>query len=83
LLCANVLRDELKRLRFYRKPVWAQTAWEQCTEPALQSGIATLQLLARRLQVTDMAAWRTAAIHSIPVSLNASTTPSGHQTSGL
>jgi transposase len=29
LLCVYLLRDELKRLWFYRKPAWAQKAWEQ------------------------------------------------------
>ncbi|MBB3262026.1 transposase [Paraburkholderia bannensis] len=50
LLCVYVLRDELKRLWFYRKPAWAQKAWEQCFEQARQSGIAALQLFALRLQ---------------------------------
>ncbi|MGF6972921.1 transposase [Paraburkholderia sp. JPY465] len=50
LLCVYVLRDELKRLWFYRKPAWAQKAWEQWCEQASQSGIAALQLFAQRLQ---------------------------------
>ena len=50
LLCVYVLRDELKRLWFYRKPAWAQKAWAQWCEQAGQSGIAALQLFAQRLQ---------------------------------
>jgi transposase len=50
LLCVYVLRDELKRLWFYRKPAWAQKAWEQWIGQAAQSGIAALQLFAQRLQ---------------------------------
>lgn len=50
LLCVYVLRDELKRLWFYRKPAWAQKAWQQWIEQAQQSGIAALQQFAGRLQ---------------------------------
>ncbi|WP_174923942.1 ISL3 family transposase, partial [Burkholderia contaminans] len=50
LLCVYVLRDELKRLWFYRKPAWAEKAWEHWIEQARQSGIAALQLFAQRLQ---------------------------------
>ncbi|VVD69272.1 transposase [Pandoraea horticolens] len=50
LLCVYLLRDELKRLWFYRKPAWAEKAWEQWIEQARQSGIAALQLFAQRLQ---------------------------------
>ncbi|AJK44765.1 ISL3 family transposase [Burkholderia plantarii] len=50
LLCVYLLRDELKRLWFYRKPAWAQKAWEHWIEQAAQSGIAALKLFARRLQ---------------------------------
>ena len=50
LLCVYVLRDELKRLWFYRKPAWAQKAWGQWFEQARQSGIAALQKFAERLQ---------------------------------
>ncbi|BFG80766.1 hypothetical protein PTKU46_88000 [Paraburkholderia terrae] len=50
LLCVYMLRDEQKRLLFYRKPASAQKAWEQWCEQASQSGIATLQLFAQRLQ---------------------------------
>ncbi|MFA8373089.1 DesA/ISL3 alpha bundle tail domain-containing protein, partial [Burkholderia thailandensis] len=49
LLCVYVLRDELKRLWFYRKPAWAEKAWEHWIEQARQSGIAALQLFAQRL----------------------------------
>lgn len=50
LLCVYVLRDELKRLWFYQHPAWAQKAWDQWFEQASQSGIAALQLFAKRLQ---------------------------------
>ncbi|PAK14197.1 ISL3 family transposase [Burkholderia ubonensis] len=50
LLCVYVLRDELKRLWFYRKPAWAEKAWEQWFEQAQQSSIAALQKFAERLQ---------------------------------
>ncbi|SEK11044.1 Transposase [Paraburkholderia diazotrophica] len=50
LLCVYLLRDDLKRLGFYRKPAWAQKAWEQWIEQARQSGIAALQLFAQRRQ---------------------------------
>lgn len=50
LLCVYVLRDELKRLWFYRHPAWAQRAWEQWFAQAQQSGIAALQTFARRLE---------------------------------
>lgn len=49
LLCVYVLRDELKRLWFYRKPAWAIKAWHQWIEQAQQSGIAALQTFAKRL----------------------------------
>lgn len=42
--------NELKRLWFYRKPVWAEEAWEHWIEQARQSGIAALQLFAQRLR---------------------------------
>ncbi|ABX18449.1 Transposase and inactivated derivatives-like protein [Burkholderia multivorans ATCC 17616] len=38
------------RIWFYRKPAWAQKAWEQWFEQAQQSGIAALQKFAERLQ---------------------------------
>jgi transposase len=50
LLCVYLLRDELKRLWFYRKPAWAQKAWEQWMAQANDSGIAALKLFAQRLQ---------------------------------
>ncbi|CAJ4567864.1 transposase IS204/IS1001/IS1096/IS1165 family protein [Burkholderia pseudomallei] len=50
LLCVYVLRDELKRLWFYRKPACAEKAWGQWFEQAQQSGIAALQKFAQRLQ---------------------------------
>lgn len=50
LLCVYVLRDELKRLWFYRKPAWAQKAWQQWIEQARQSAIVALQQFAVRLR---------------------------------
>lgn len=50
LLTVYVLRDELKRLWFYRKPAWAQKAWENWCEQARQSEIPALKLFAQRLQ---------------------------------
>lgn len=49
LLCVYLLRDELKRLWFYRKPAWAEKAWRHWIEQARQSGIAALQTFATRL----------------------------------
>ena len=50
LLCVYVLRDELERLWFYRKPAWADKAWGQWFEQAQQSGMAALKKFAERLQ---------------------------------
>lgn len=50
LLTAYVLRDELKRLWFYRKPAWAQQAWDHWCEQAEHSGIAALNTFAQRLK---------------------------------
>ncbi len=50
LLCVYVLRDELKHLRFHRRPASTQKAWERWFAQAQQSGIAALQTFARRLQ---------------------------------
>lgn len=50
LLTVYILRDELKRLWFYRRPAWAQKAWEQWCEQAWQSDIPALKLFAQRLQ---------------------------------
>lgn len=41
---------ELKRLWCYRKPAWAEKAWEHWIDQARQSGIAGLQLFAQRPQ---------------------------------
>ena len=49
LMAVYILRDELKRLWFYRRPGWAQKAWENWCEQAQQSGIPALQLFAKRL----------------------------------
>ena len=50
LLCVYLLRDELKRLWFFRRPAWAQKAWDQWRMQAQQSGIAALVTFARRLE---------------------------------
>lgn len=50
LLCVYVLRDELKRLWFYRREAWAQQAWQQWLDQASESGIAALKTFAKRLQ---------------------------------
>jgi len=50
LLTVYVLRDELKRLWFYRKPAWAKQAWNHWCEQAEQSGIACLHTFAQRLK---------------------------------
>lgn len=51
LLCVYVLRDELKRLWFYRREAWAQQAWQQWLDQAHESGIAALKTFAQRLQL--------------------------------
>lgn len=50
LLTAYLMRDELKRLWFYRRPGWAKQAWEHWLEQAMSSGIAALALFAQRLK---------------------------------
>ncbi|XYI44611.1 Transposase IRSO15-like protein [Cupriavidus necator] len=50
LLTVYILKDELKRLWFYRRPAWAQKAWEHWCAQARQSRIPALQLFAQRLQ---------------------------------
>ncbi|WP_416401596.1 ISL3 family transposase [Alicycliphilus denitrificans] len=50
LLCAYVLREELKRLWFHREPAIAHEAWQQWIGQAQQSAIAALQQFAQRLQ---------------------------------
>ncbi|XQM39290.1 hypothetical protein DFLDMN_006183 (plasmid) [Cupriavidus sp. H19C3] len=49
LMTVYILRDELKRLWFYRRPGWAQKAWENWCEQARQCGIPALQMFAKRL----------------------------------
>lgn len=49
LMTVYILRDELKRLWFYRRPGWAQRAWQDWIEQAQQSGIVPLQQFAQRL----------------------------------
>jgi transposase len=50
LLTAYLMRDELKRLWFYRRPGWAEQAWEHWLGQAMSSGIAALALFAQRLK---------------------------------
>lgn len=50
LLTAYLMRDELKRLWFYRRPGWARHAWDNWLEQAERSGIASLALFAQRLK---------------------------------
>lgn len=50
LMTVYILRDELKRLWFYRRAQWAEKAWEQWQSQAKQSGIAALKLFAQRLE---------------------------------
>lgn len=50
LMTVYVLRDELKRLWFYRRRGWAKRAWAQWYQQAMDSGIAALQRFAQRLQ---------------------------------
>lgn len=50
LLTVYVLRDELKRLWFHRRPDWAKQAWSHWCEQAEQSGIAALNTFAQRLK---------------------------------
>ncbi|MGE8453108.1 MAG: ISL3 family transposase [Pseudomonadales bacterium] len=50
LLTVYVLRDELKRLWFYRRPAWAKQAWNHWCEQAESSGIAALNTFAQRLK---------------------------------
>ncbi|WP_241688516.1 transposase [Burkholderia pseudomallei] len=57
LLCVYVLRDELKRLWFYRKPACAEKAWGQWFEQAQQSGIAALQSSPSACRVTGTESW--------------------------
>ncbi|SPK77636.1 transposase (plasmid) [Cupriavidus taiwanensis] len=51
LMTVYILRDELKRLWFYRRPGWAQRAWSDWFEQAQQSGVGPLQQFAQRLSV--------------------------------
>lgn len=50
LMAVYVLRDELKRLWFYRCASSAKKAWDRWCEQAEQSGIAAVQKFAQRLQ---------------------------------
>ena len=50
LMTAYVLRDELKRLWFYRRRGWAKRAWAQWYQHAMDSGIAALRRFATRLE---------------------------------
>ena len=50
LLTAYLMRDELKRLWFYRHPSWARKAWIHWLEQAQGSGIAALEHFAHKLK---------------------------------
>lgn len=50
LLTAYLMRDELKRLWFYRHPSWARKAWDHWMEQAQCSGIAALAHFAAKLK---------------------------------
>ncbi len=50
LLTTYLMRDELKRLWFYRRPGWAKQAWGRWLEQAQGCGIAALALFAQRLR---------------------------------
>lgn len=50
LLTAYLLRDELKRLWYYKRQHWAEKAWEQWYQHAQDSGIEALQRFAERLK---------------------------------
>ena len=50
LLTVYVLRDELKRLWFYRRQGWAERAWRQWYQQAMDSGIEPLRRFAQRLK---------------------------------
>ena len=50
LLTAYLMRDELKRLWFYRHPSWARKAWDHWLEQAQGSGIASLAHFATKLK---------------------------------
>ncbi|MDN4574788.1 hypothetical protein DBB29_19485 [Pandoraea cepalis] len=49
-LCVYPLRDAPKRSWLYRKPAWAQKAWEPWIAQAQDSEITALKLFAQRLQ---------------------------------
>ena len=50
LLTTYLMRDELKRLWFYRHPSWARKAWDHWLEQAQGSGIAALEHFAHKLK---------------------------------
>ena len=50
LLTTYLMRDELKRLWFYRDPSWARKAWDHWLEQAQGSGIAALVHFATKLK---------------------------------
>lgn len=50
LLTAYLLRDELKRLWYYKRQGWAEKAWDQWYQQARDSGIEALQRFAERLK---------------------------------
>ena len=50
LFTAYLMRDELKRLWFYRYPGWARRAWQHWLQQAQGSGIAPLVHFAHKLK---------------------------------
>lgn len=50
LLTVYLLRDELKRLWYYRRPRWAMKAWQHWYRQAMDSGIPALKRFAERLK---------------------------------
>lgn len=50
LLTVYLLRDELKRLWYYRRQSWAKKAWHTWYEQAMASGIEALRKFAKRLE---------------------------------
>jgi transposase len=49
LLTVHLLRDELKRLWYYRRVAWAEKAWVTWCQQARESGIEALQRFVERL----------------------------------
>lgn len=75
LLTAYLMRDELKRLWFYRHPGWARKAREHWLEQAQASGIAALTHFAFKLKAYLHGILSRCRPGSTPASSKASTTP--------